>query len=201
MKKSLILASSSPFRKQLLQKFKLPFQCFSPDIDESVLVNETPNQLVTRLSYQKAVAATQHFQQGLVIGSDQVAVFQDRILGKPHHRSNAIEQLQMFSGQSVRFLTGLCVYDIETGYCQQHVEPFDVHFKSLTLSQIEAYCDIEQPYQCAGSFKSEGLGICLFEQLSGRDPNALIGLPLIQLSQFLSKAGLDVLSTLHHPAP
>ncbi len=193
MKHSLILASSSPFRQSLLKKFNLPFQTFSPDIDESVHENESPAQLVARLSELKAREATRHFNQGLVIGSDQVAVFNEQILGKPHTKENAIKQLSLFSAQTVTFLTGLCVYDIASNHAKTIIEPFDVTFKQLNQSQISAYCDAEQPYNCAGSFKSEGLGICLFEKLSGDDPNSLIGLPLIKLSQLLGEFGLDVL--------
>ncbi|MDP2485759.1 Maf family protein [Pseudoalteromonas marina] len=194
MKHSLILASSSPFRQSLLQKFNLPFKTFSPDVDESALESETPNELVKRLSELKATEATKHFNEGLVIGSDQVAVFNDQILGKPHTKENAVKQLSLFSGQTVTFLTGLCVFDIQSGQSRSLVEPFNVTFKTLTTAQISAYCDAEQPYNCAGSFKSEGLGICLFEKLSGDDPNSLIGLPLIKLSQLLAEFNVDVLS-------
>lgn len=194
MKHSLILASSSPFRQSLLQKFNLPFKTFSPDVDESALESETPNELVKRLSELKATEAAKHFNEGLVIGSDQVAVFNDQILGKPHTKENAVKQLSLFSGQTVTFLTGLCVFDIQSGQSRSLVEPFNVTFKTLTTAQISAYCDAEQPYNCAGSFKSEGLGICLFEKLSGDDPNSLIGLPLIKLSQLLAEFNVDVLS-------
>ncbi|MFK3859541.1 Maf family protein [Pseudoalteromonas rhizosphaerae] len=194
MQHPLILASSSPFRQSLLQKFNLPFDSFSPDIDESALPNEAPVELVKRLSELKARAATTLFKQGLVIGSDQVAVFEQQILGKPHNKENAIKQLSLFSGNTVTFLTGLCVYDIQSNKTKTLVEPFHVTFRTLTQAQISAYCDAEQPYNCAGSFKSEGLGICLFEKLSGDDPNSLIGLPLIKLSQLLTEFDLDVLS-------
>jgi len=194
MKYPLILASSSPFRQSLLQKFNLPFESFSPDIDESPQANETPEQLVKRLSELKARAATQHFSTGLAIGSDQVAVFNNQILGKPHNKQNAIKQLSLFSANTVTFLTGLCVYDITSNKTKTLIEPFEVVFKALTREQIEAYCDAEQPYNCAGSFKSEGLGICLFEKLNGDDPNSLIGLPLIKLSQLLAEFGIDVLA-------
>ena len=194
MKPTLILASSSPFRQQLLTKFNLPFQSFSPDIDESPIAAETPEQLVARLSEQKARVAKQHYSEGLVIGSDQVAVFNDTILGKPHTKENAIKQLSSFSGHTVTFLTGLSVFDIQSDKSITTVVPFDVTFKTLTLEQINAYCDAEQPYNCAGSFKSEGLGICLFEKLSGDDPNTLIGLPLITLTKVLAEFGVDVLA-------
>ncbi len=189
----LILASSSPFRQSLLQKFNLPFASFSPDVDETPLANESPTELVMRLSALKARAAQGKYTEGLVIGSDQVAVFNGQILGKPHNKENAIKQLSLFSANTVTFLTGLSVYDIKTDSIKTIVEPFEVTFKTLTTAKINAYCDAEQPYNCAGSFKSEGLGICLFEKLSGDDPNSLIGLPLIKLSQLLTEFGLDVL--------
>ncbi|MCQ8876486.1 Maf family nucleotide pyrophosphatase [Pseudoalteromonas shioyasakiensis] len=189
----LILASSSPFRQSLLQKFNLPFASFSPDVDETPLANESPSELVMRLSALKARAAQGKYTEGLVIGSDQVAVFNGQILGKPHNKENAIKQLSLFSANTVTFLTGLSVYDIKTDSIKTIVEPFKVTFKTLTTAKINAYCDAEQPYNCAGSFKSEGLGICLFEKLSGDDPNSLIGLPLIKLSQLLTEFGLDVL--------
>ncbi|KPW03081.1 MULTISPECIES: nucleoside triphosphate pyrophosphatase [unclassified Pseudoalteromonas] len=194
MKHPLILASSSPFRQSLLQKFNLPFSTFSPDIDETAIPNEPPEQLVKRLSERKARAACDHFVKGLAIGSDQVAVFDGQILGKPHNKENAIKQLSLFSGQTVTFLTGLCVYDIASDKAKTLIEPFEVVFRALTKEQIEAYCDAEQPYNCAGSFKSEGLGICLFEKLNGDDPNSLIGLPLIKLSQLLAEFNLDILA-------
>lgn len=197
MKPTLILASSSPFRQQLLTKLNLPFESFSPDIDESALENETPSQLVKRLSEQKARVAVEHFTNGLVIGSDQVAVFNNKILGKPHNKENAVAQLSAFSGHTVRFLTGLSVFDIESNNAITKVVPFDVTFRTLTLEQIGAYCDAEQPYNCAGSFKSEGLGICLFDKLSGDDPNTLIGLPLITLTKVLAEFGVDVLTLQH----
>jgi MAF protein len=190
----LILASSSEFRQSLLQKFNLPFDSFSPDIDETPLEEESPEELVVRLSELKARAAQKHFSKGLVIGSDQVAVFNKQILGKPHNKNNAIKQLSLFSGNTVTFLTGLCVFDIITNTTKTLIEPFSVTFRTLSEEQIIAYCDAEQPYNCAGSFKSEGLGICLFEKLNGDDPNSLIGLPLIKLSKLLSEFGVDVLS-------
>ncbi|MBQ4832535.1 septum formation inhibitor Maf [Pseudoalteromonas sp. MMG010] len=194
MSHPLILASSSPFRQSLLKKLHLEFDTFSPNIDESAQPNELPEQLVKRLSWQKAKAAEQHFKKGLVIGSDQVAIFDNQILGKPHNKENAIKQLSLFSGQTVTFLTGLCVYDIDTSKYKTIVEPFNVVFKHLNQKQISAYCDMEQPYNCAGSFKSEGLGISLFERLQGDDPNALIGLPLIKLCNLLNEFGIDVLT-------
>ncbi|MFC3031183.1 Maf family protein [Pseudoalteromonas fenneropenaei] len=197
MKTNLILASSSPFRQSILKKFNLKFTAFAPDIDETPLAHETAQQLVARLSEQKARTAKQLFTDGLVIGSDQVAVFGDSILGKPHTKANAITQLTQFSGHKVTFLTGLSVYDIATDMAKTVVEPFHVHFRALSSEEIERYIDVEQPLQCAGSFKSEGLGICLFEKLEGDDPNALIGLPLIQLQRLLADFGVNVLMLQH----
>ena len=136
MKLPLILASSSPFRQSLLQKFNLPFDTFSPDVDESALECETPTELVKRLSELKASAANKHFKKGLAIGSDQVAVFNNQILGKPHNKQNALKQLNLFSGNTVTFLTGLCVYDIVTGTKKTCVEPFNVTFKTLSDAQL-----------------------------------------------------------------
>ncbi|TMP39047.1 Maf family protein [Pseudoalteromonas rubra] len=193
MKSPLILASSSPFRQQILAKLCLPFDSFSPDIDESGLPAEAPVELVARLSESKARVAHQHYSSGLVIGSDQVALFDGKILGKPHTVENAHAQLKQFSGQVVTFLTGLCVYQLETQRAVTKVVPFKVHFRQLTDAQIEHYVAKEQPLNCAGSFKSEGLGICLFDKLEGDDPNTLIGLPLIELTKSLAEFGVDVL--------
>ncbi|AZZ97784.1 nucleoside triphosphate pyrophosphatase [Pseudoalteromonas sp. R3] len=193
MKSPLILASSSPFRQQILAKLCLPFESFSPDIDESSLPAEAPAELVARLSDSKARVAHQHYSSGLVIGSDQVALFDGKILGKPHTEENAHAQLKQFSGQVVTFLTGLCVYELETQRSVTKVVPFKVHFRQLTDAQIAHYVAKEQPLNCAGSFKSEGLGICLFDKLEGDDPNTLIGLPLIELTKSLAEFGVDVL--------
>ncbi len=189
----LVLASSSPFRAQLLEKLGLPFQATSPDIDEWPQADESPEQLVLRLSEEKARKGAQTFPDSLIIGSDQIALCQNQILGKPGSHSKAVQQLQAASGQTVRFLTGLALFNAQTGRMQSVVEPFDVQFRTLTLAQIEGYLHKEQPYQCAGSFKSEGLGISLFSRLRGDDPNSLIGLPLIRLVQFLELEGIDVL--------
>lgn len=190
----LILASTSPFRRQLLEKLHLPFTTFKPDIDEQRLEHETAPELVLRLAIAKAKATGSAFSSGLVIGSDQVCIIDEEILGKPGSHENAVKQLQSASGHVVKFLTGLCLYNIQTDHHQVHVEPFDVHFRQLSDQQIESYLKAEQPYNCAGSFKSEGLGITLFEKMSGDDPNALVGLPLIQLVRMLANEGIDVLS-------
>ncbi|MEW6999609.1 nucleoside triphosphate pyrophosphatase [Colwelliaceae bacterium BS250] len=190
----LILGSTSPFRKALLEKFNVPFICAKPNIDETALENESPEKLVARLALQKALKVKEQFTQGLIIGSDQVAVCDDNILGKPHNFENAVKQLTSFSGKTVTFLTGLCLLNAETGNSQVIVEPFDVSFRELSLEEISHYLHAEQPYNCAGSFKSEALGICLFSSLQGDDPNTLIGLPLIRLHQLLKNEGFDVLA-------
>ncbi len=191
--KSIVLGSTSPFRREILGKLGLPFDCAAPDIDESPLQGETPHQLVARLAEQKAKAVSSNHPDSLIIGSDQVAVLDEEILGKPGNHSRALEQLHRAVGKKVTFLTGLCLYNAQTGASQVEVVPFIVHFRPLTSSQIENYLQREQPYNCAGSFKSEGLGISLFERLEGEDPNTLIGLPLIRLIKMLEKEGVEVI--------
>ncbi|WP_028301166.1 Maf family protein [Oceanospirillum beijerinckii] len=191
---SLVLGSSSRYRKQLLDKLGIPFIQDSPDIDETPQADENAAALVERLAIDKAKALADKHPNSLIIGSDQVATFSGRIIGKPHTKDNAKSQLMQFSGQSVTFLTGLCLYNSQTGGHQSLVEPFNVHFKELTERQVERYIEQEQPLDCAGSFKSEGLGITLFSQLEGRDPNSLIGLPLIALTEMLINEGMDPLA-------
>ncbi len=188
----LILASSSPYRQQLLKKLGLPFSCISPDIDERPLVNERSQTLAQRLSIEKARAVADQAGEVLIIGSDQVCCLDGQPLGKPGNPQNAIAQLQRLSGRAVTFYTGLCLINNHTGTCQSCVEPFTVHFKKLSLEQIQAYVEKDRPWDCAGSFKAEGLGIALFERLEGEDPNALTGLPLIRLIQLLKNEGIDV---------
>jgi len=189
----LILASTSPFRKSVLEKLGLPFDCHAPEVDEAPQPHETPAQLVERLSIAKAQAVAAHLQQGLVIGSDQVAVIDDEILGKPGNHENAVAQLERASGKTVTFLTGLALVNAESGAIQAEIVPFKVVFRQLTQPQIVNYLNAEQPYNCAGSFKSEGLGIALFDRLEGDDPNTLIGLPLIRLIRMLEKEGMTVI--------
>ena len=193
----LILGSSSPFRAELLTKLGLSFTTASPDIDESPLINEQAEQLVLRLSEQKALAIGQHYTNALIIGSDQVALLDGQILGKPGNHDNAVKQLICASGKTVKFLTGLALLNSHSGKIHSLVEPFEVSFKTLSTAQIEFYLRQEQPYQCAGSFKSEGFGISLFSKLKGDDPNSLIGLPLIKLIQLLAAEGIDVLQPQH----
>lgn len=189
----LVLGSTSEFRKALLEKLNINFVCAKPNIDETALTNETPQQLVARLAQEKAQEVSKQYPQGLIIGSDQVAVCEQIVLGKPHNFENAVKQLTSFSGKTVTFYTGLCLYNAKTNNSQVLVEPFHVHFRELTPSEISNYLRVEQPYNCAGSFKSEGLGICLFKKLQGDDPNTLIGLPLIKLQQLLKNEHFNVL--------
>ncbi len=189
---TLLLASSSPFRRQLLDKLGLKFIHQSPDIDESRLAGEAPLELVMRLAREKAEALAGDHPDTLIIGSDQVAVIGDQVLGKPGSREKAIEQLSAASGQRVTFLTGLCLLNTATGRTQVACDPFHVQFRTLRPEQIERYVDAEQPLNCAGSFKSEGLGIVLFKALEGRDPNTLVGLPLILLTEFLAAEGMSL---------
>ncbi|MBT8117126.1 MAG: septum formation inhibitor Maf [Gammaproteobacteria bacterium] len=190
-KRPLVLASSSPYRKQLLERLGLAFSTVSPDIDETALPGETPDALVERLAEQKARTVGE-LHQGLIIGSDQVATIDDDILGKPGNHEQAVAQLTRLSGNRVTFHTGLCLLDTAHHEAQLDVVPFTVQFRELSAAQIERYLHAEQPYNCAGSFKSEGLGITLFEKMLGEDPTALVGLPLVKLTEMLSSAGIDL---------
>lgn len=192
--KTLVLGSTSVFRKTILEKLQLPFNCAKPDIDESAQQGEPPQALVKRLAIEKARAVRAEYPNAIIIGSDQVAVCEGEILGKPHNFDNGVIQLTKFSGKSITFYTGLCVYDSENDKAVALVEPFIVHFNHLSQDEIGNYLKAEQPYNCAGSFKSEGLGICLFNKLEGDDPNTLIGLPLIKLVALLKQQGIDVLA-------
>ena len=191
---NIVLASTSPFRRQILQKLGIAFDAVAPNADETPQPNETPSELVARLAQAKAQAVANDHPDSLIIGSDQVAVFNNEIIGKPHTHENAVKQLTRFSGHCITFLTGMCLHNSQTGQSQVEVVPFKVHFRTLTEAQINHYLNVEQPYNCAGSIKSEGYGIALFKRLEGDDPNTLIGLPLIRLTQMLFNEGVDVLS-------
>ncbi len=193
MSKTLVLASTSPFRKEILSRLHVAFETFAPLVDESSLENESPNQLVTRLSILKAKSAQPEYSQALIIGSDQIAVIDNTILGKPGNHEQAVKQLNQVSGKQVDFLTGLSVINTETDNIQTDLVHFSVKFRSLTSTQIENYLKIDQPYNCAGSFKSEGLGIALLDRMIGSDPTAIIGLPLIRLVRMLEAEGLFVI--------
>ena len=189
----LVLASSSPYRRDLLQKLGMPFECCSPDIDESAIDGELPAILVARLAQQKARALRARFPEGWIIGSDQVACLDGAILGKPGNLASATKQLRRCSGRRVEFLTGLSLLDARSGVAETIVEPFTVVFRELTEAQIRHYLEREAPFDCVGSFKAEGLGIALFEGMEGTDFNALVGLPLIRLVSLLQQAGIAVI--------
>jgi MAF protein len=195
MTRRLVLASSSVYRRALLDKLGIAYSCVSPEVDETAHPDERADALVRRLALSKAQAVAASEPDALIIGSDQVATLGGRILGKPLTEARAIEQLQAASGKTVRFYTGLCLLDSATGDYQLEAVPFDVEFRPLSDTQIVNYVRREQPLHCAGSFKSEGLGIVLFERLRGDDPNTLIGLPLIRLTRMLQNMGVDVLGT------
>ena len=192
LQKKLVLGSSSPYRKELLERLDIPFECVSADIDESRLEGETPEALCVRLARQKAQKVKSIVGEAIVIGSDQVAVLGDTILGKPHTRERAIEQLSAMQGQTVYFLTALCVIG-KKGEIFETMVPTVVTMKKLSRSTIEHYLDREQPFNCAGSAKIEKLGIALMQEVRSTDPTALIGLPLIETVNLLAKAGLEVI--------
>ena len=189
---ALLLASSSPYRRELLARLRLPFDCASPDIDESHLPDEPPCALVKRLAQQKAQVLAQRYPGHLIIGSDQVAVLDETVLGKPHTFEKAREQLLAASGRQVTFLTGLALLNSATGCCQVDVVPFTVHMRQLDAAAIERYLQAEEPYDCAGSFKAEGLGVSLFARTEGPDATSLVGLPLIRLVDMLLIEGVQI---------
>ncbi len=195
---SLILASSSPFRKAILEKLRIDFKTASPDINESRENGESPFNLALRLSQEKALEVAKS-HSGLIIASDQVATLgngnnaQDEIFTKPGSHENAFLQLKKSSGKTITFLTGLALLNTETLKIQTHVELFKVTFKQLSDNQILSYLNKEDVLNCAGSFKSEGLGIALFSNMEGSDPNSLIGLPTIQLIKMLAKENVHIL--------
>ena len=195
MTPSILLASTSPFRQALLHKLGLPFITAAPEVDETPQAGETAEALVIRLATAKAQALAKTHPGHWIIGSDQVCVLDGQITGKPHTAENARAQLRAASGKAITFYTGLALFHPDSGQLQQCCEPFVVHFRALTDAEIAGYVEKEQPLQCAGSFKSEGQGICLFDRLEGRDPNTLIGLPLIALNEMLLKAGINPLTS------
>lgn len=188
----LILASSSPYRRELLARLQLPFDSQAPNIDESRHPEEPAEALVRRLAEAKARALSAKYPHHLIVGSDQVAVLDDQVLGKPHTFERAQQQLRSASGRSVTFLTGLALLDSTSGHCQVDCVPFTVHFRTLDDTRIQRYLQQEQPYDCAGSFKSEGLGISLFRSTEGSDATSLVGLPLIRLVDMLLTAGIEL---------
>ncbi len=190
----LVLASTSPFRRELLSRLGLPFEVFAPDTDETTLPNETPVATAERLSIAKAAAVANRFPAALIIGSDQVAYIAGtaQCFGKPGTRENATQQLRLMRGKEVIFHTGLCLLNAASG--RRHVRgiPTAVRFRELSDDEIQRYLDKEDALNCAGSARSEGLGISLLEYLRGDDPNALVGLPLIALCEMLRAEGLQL---------
>jgi septum formation protein len=189
---SLILASTSQFRRELLTRLQIPFTAVAPEADETPIPGESPAQTAERLSELKARAVAEQHPNSLIIGSDQVAYLGVQRFGKPRRRENAIKQLQAMRGNTVIFHTGLCLLNTQTGRCQLAGIPTEVRFRQLTDREIEHYLDREDALNCAGSAKSEGLGISLLEYMRGDDPNALVGLPLIALSNMLRAEGVSL---------
>ena len=187
---TLVLASSSPYRRELLSRFKLPFDVFNPDIDESPRTAEKAKEISVRLAREKAFKVAPHYSSSLIIGSDQTAECQNEIIEKPNTHTNAVKQLQFLSGQVVTFYTSLCLLNTQTKKLQECVVDFEVKYKKLNAEIIESYLLKEQPYNCVGSIKSEGLGITLLDYIKGVDPTAFVGLPLIELSNMLRNEGV-----------
>ncbi len=192
MPTEIILASSSPYRKQLLDRLRLDYTCLSPDIDERIEAGESAADYVCRLARAKAANIARSHPAAVVIGSDQCAVRDGEILGKPGSHENALRQLQQARGRTIVFHTGLCVIKHDDAFERTEDVLFSVDFRDLSDAQLERYLRTEQPYDCAGSFKAEGYGVCLFSRLQGNDPTALIGLPLIRLIELLEAAGIEV---------
>jgi septum formation protein len=189
---NLVLASTSIYRKELLSRLGLAFSTATPQVDETPQAKESPEHLVRRLAEAKARAVAEQYPDALIIGSDQVAVIDGQILGKPGTHERAVAQLQMASGKRLEFLTGVCLFNSSTGTVQVDMVPYAVIFRSLTDQQIDRYLHRDKPYHCAGSFKSEALGITLCERFEGGDATALIGLPLIRLTRMLEREGVAV---------
>lgn len=193
---SLILASTSPARKQLLERLQVPFTIVPPQVDETPLPNESAYELTARLAKAKAEAVAQQFGEGLIIGCDQVITLDQEIFGKPGNHQQAVIQLNKMSGKSVTSWTGLCLLNAKTKKQQLTVENYYVYFRSFTTEMIEQYLQRDKPYQCAGSIKAEGIAVALFERFEGADPAALLGLPLIKLVRFLESEGFNILKAI-----
>ena len=189
----LILASTSVYRRQLLERLRLPFSVVASQVDETPLPGEPPPDIACRLALAKARSVAQAHPTTVVIGSDQVADLDGQALGKPGNHARAVAQLQTMRGNTVVFQTAVAVVCLETGFAQTELAQVKVRFRALTDAQIEAYLMAETPYDCAGSAKSEGLGIALLERIDNDDPTALIGLPLIRTCQLIEAAGIQVL--------
>ena len=190
----LILGSSSRYRKELLQRVIPDFSTLSPDVDESPAPGEAPGELALRLARMKADTVAANEPGAVVIGSDQVAALGNRIFGKPGNQATALEQLSRCSGHAVAFYTAVCVISPTGNPLQTHTDITSVQFRNLSSREITRYLELEQPWDCAGSFRSEGLGVALFESIKSEDPTALIGLPMIWLAGALRRAGLDPLN-------
>jgi len=190
---SLILGSTSPARKELLKRLRIPFQVIAPEVEEKQLPGESATDMAMRLAIAKAQAVAQRITEGVIIGCDQVITLNGEIFGKPGDHQHAVEQLTKMSGQQVISLTAMCLLNVQTKKLQTTIERYDVYFRSLSPALIEQYLIADQPYQCAGSIKAESLGAVLFERLAGDDPSALTGLPLIKLVRFLENEGIHVL--------
>lgn len=188
----IVLGSSSIYRQELLRRLQIPFETANPQADESALLNELPEKTAQRLAEAKARSVAKTYSKALIIGSDQVAVLDGIRLGKPLTHANAVKQLQLIRGREVTFFTALCLLNSYTDQLQTQMVPYHVKFRQLSDQQIENYLAKEQPYHCAGSAKSEGLGIALIERMQGDDPNALIGLPLIALIEMFENEGVEV---------
>ena len=189
----IVLASTSKYRRELLARLGLPFEVAAPLVDETALPNEAPEDSARRLAEAKARAVADRFPQAIVIGSDQVAILEGSVLGKPGSHANALRQLKAMRGKEVAFHTALCVCDAASGQALTRVLPYYVRFRDYSDAQIERYLRREQPYDCAGSARCEGLGIALIAEMRGADPNALIGLPLIALTEMLAALGVSIL--------
>lgn len=192
----LLLASSSPYRRELLSRLRIPFDWQAPNVDEQAQTGETPRELALRLSTSKAQALAAAHGEHLIIGSDQVASWRGQSINKPGNHANAFTQLQTLSGQRVDFHSGLCVLDSASGRSVADTVTTEVMFRQLSDTEIDCYLKCEQPYDCAGSFKAEGLGISLFERISSDDNTAIIGLPLIRLRQMLQAFNYQILENL-----
>lgn len=190
--RDLILASSSPYRRELLQRLRIPFDVVVPDIDESPRPGEPPEALVERLAREKAAAVASRHPAAVVIGSDQVAVHQGRIVGKPGSAARACRQLREFSGDSVTFLSAVCLRCEETGWLSEETVVTEVAFRPLTGAEIRRYVELDQPLDCAGGFRSEAAGSTLLRALRSADPTAIVGLPLIVVSAALRRAGYSL---------
>jgi septum formation protein len=190
----LVLASTSRYRRELLSRLHLPFDVLSPDVDETPLAGESPSATALRLSLLKAHAAAAAYPDALIVGSDQVLMLGSEQLGKPGNFDNAFAQLKKMQGQAMVFHTALTLLNSRTGRAQTRDVPTTVHIRPLTDAQMEAYLEKEQPYDCAGSAKSESLGIALMARMDSADPTALIGLPLMALTEMLMNEGVDVLT-------